>query len=119
MALSNDSKMLGFQQVVQGPAAMGEIKAVDTGTTRLPLRNIMRSQEMTDANGNSLGLVVEMVFPTETGTLNGANMTSWGLDQFAPGSIFRFPAKPTTPLVIKTGAKGSGGYVPIAGGTAF
>lgn len=115
MALSNDSKMLGFQQVVQGPAAMGEIKAVDTGTTRLPLRNIMRSQEMTDANGNSLGLVVEMVFPTETGTLNLTNMAAWGLDQFAAGSMFRFPAIPATPLVVKTGAKGVAAYRSIAG----
>ena len=116
MAISADSKMIGVDSFTPGYAGKTAATAVDTGATdRKPLRNIVSQAKVTAADGTDLGLLVVMIFPTETGTLNLANAAAWGLDQFAAGSLFLFPAIPATPLVVKTGAKGAAGYRSVAG----
>ena len=102
MALSADQKMRGIQNWVPGNADKDSITYADTSATDIkPLGNITRRERIMDKDGVDKGWRVEMVFPTETGALTTANMTAWGLDQFAAGSVFLFPKIPATPVVIK------------------
>ena len=109
MTQTNDQKMSGIDDLIQGPGSKSEIRSSANRADRI--NNVIRRFTYQDKDGIQ-HVVADILSPTDSVPTTLAGMTALGYDNFGIGSQVRFSAGK---LAIKTAAEGAAGWAMLTG----
>ena len=109
MTQTNDQKMSGIDDLIQGPGSKSEIRSSANRADRI--NNVAKRFTYCDKDGIQ-HVVAEVLSPTDSVPTTLAGMTALGYDNFGIGSQVRFSGGK---LAIKTAAEGVAGWAVLTG----
>lgn len=87
MTQTNDQKMSGIDDLIQGPGSKSEIRSSANRADRI--NNVMKCYAYNDKDGIQ-GKVADILSPTDSVPTTLAGMTALGYNNFGVGSQVRF-----------------------------